>query len=106
MKFMKKLPALLLITALCVGVLTTAVVYAENQPLSFKGTVKHINLEGGFWGIITEDGKHYDPVNLAEEFKQEGLLVQVEAVDKDRVGIHMWGTIIEITAISKVDNPK
>jgi hypothetical protein len=90
-------------TVVCLVVLSVGIVSAETQPLSFKGTVNYINLEGGFWGIVSDDGRHYDPINLAEEFQQEGLRVQVEAVVKNCVGIHMWGTIIEITAINKVE---
>ncbi|MDR3562144.1 MAG: hypothetical protein P4N59_12010 [Negativicutes bacterium] len=106
MKLPKKSTTLILIVMLCLIVLTAGVAFAETQPLSFEGTVKYIALEGGFWGIVSKDGKNYDPINLAEEFKQDGLPVKVEAVAKDRVGIHMWGTIIEITAISKLENSK
>ena len=73
-----------------------------TQTLTFWGTVKYINLESGFWGIVSDDGKNYDPINLAEEFRREGKRVQVKAVPKDRVNIHMWGTIIEITTITKM----
>lgn len=76
------------------------------QSLNFEGTVKYINLEGGFWGIVSDDGKNYDPINLAEEFRREGLRVQVKAVPKNRASIHMWGTVIEITAITKVIDQK
>ena len=74
----------------------------KPQLLRFKGTVRYIDLEGGFWGIVSDDGKHYDPSNLAQEYQQEGLRVAVEAVVLNRVGIHMWGTIIEIKAITKI----
>ena len=70
--------------------------------LHFKGTVRYIDLEGGFWGIVSDDGKHYDPINLATEYQQEGLRVAVEAVVSNRVGIRMWGTIVEIKAITKI----
>src|SRR5664280_2940728 len=101
MKLSKKTIILTLIAVLCLTSFTVGIVSAQS--LSFQGTVKYINLEGGFWGILSEEGKNYDPINLAEEFKQEGQRVQVKAVVKDRVGIHMWGTIIEVTAISKVE---
>jgi len=71
--------------------------------LKFNGTVKFVTLEGGFWGIVADDGKQYDPANLAPEFKQDGLQVQVEAVIKhDVASIHMWGTIIEIIKMSRI----
>lgn len=104
MKLSRKTIVLTLIVVFCLASSTLGIVSAQS--VNFQGTVKYINLEGGFWGIVSEEGKNYDPINLAEEFKHEGQRVQVEAVVKDRVGIHMWGTIIEVTAIRKVENSK
>lgn len=71
--------------------------------VSETGTVKYINLEGGFYGIITDDGKQYDPVNLSQEFNEDGLRIRFEAkVRNDMASIHMWGTLIEITRIEKL----
>jgi len=104
MKRTKKVVAMTLFALLCLSIFTATIVAAE--PLNFTGTVKYITIEGGFWGIISDDGKNYDPRNLPAEFKQEGLRVQVEAVVKDGFSIHMWGTIIDVTAVSKADNTK
>lgn len=104
MTLSRKTIILTLITVVCLAIFTVGIISSQTKPLSFKGTVKYVNIEGGFWGIVSDDGKHYEPLNLAEEFKHEGLHVQNEAVVKDRVGTHMWGTIIEITAINKVEN--
>lgn len=40
------------------------------------GKIQKINLEGGFFGIIGDDGQKYDPVNLADEFRKDGLAVK------------------------------
>jgi hypothetical protein len=96
--------ALTLIGVICLLVLTAGMAAAE--PVSFIGTVTYVTVEGGFWGIVADDGKNYDPRNLPTDFKQEGLKVQVEAITKDMMSIHMWGTIIDITNIRKTDNPK
>jgi len=106
MKRMKKAVIMNLIAVMCLLAFTTCASCASTQSLSFRGNVTYVNLEGGFWGIISDDGKHYDPISLAEEFRQEGLLVQVEAVTTNRGGIHMWGTMIEITAIKKICDQK
>jgi hypothetical protein len=103
MNLSKKL--IVLTAVVCLAIFIASIVSAQTQTLSFQGTVKYLNLEGGFWGIVSEDGKNYDPLNLAAEFQQEGLSIQVKAVVKDdMVSIHMWGTIIQITAITKVAN--
>lgn len=40
----------------------------KQDIISETGTVKYIDLEGGFFGIIGDSGKNYDPINLSEEF--------------------------------------
>jgi hypothetical protein len=73
--------------------------------VSGTGTVKFIDLEGGFYGIIGDDGSKYDPINLGLQFKEDGLRIRFEAnVRKDVAGIHMWGTIVDITKIEKLES--
>lgn len=68
-----------------------------------KGTVVYLNLEGGFYGIIGDNGKHYDPQNLADEFKKDSLRVSFEyKVSENQTSIHMWGELIEIVKIVKL----
>ena len=67
------------------------------------GTVRHIDLEGGFYGIEADDGTKLDPVNLPEEFRQDGMRVRVRVEElKDRVSIHMWGKIVRIVEIKRL----
>ncbi len=75
----------------------------KDKPVtvSFTGKVTHLDLEGGFWGIVADDGTKYDPKNLEADYQHEGLRVQVEATIQDGVSTHMWGKIIQITKISK-----
>ncbi len=64
------------------------------------GTIVFLSFEGGFYGIRSDDGKSYDPINLPAEFRKEGLRVRFEARElKDRASFHMWGIIIEIVHI-------
>lgn len=72
------------------------------ETLEISGTVVHKNLEGGFFIIEGDDGRIYDPINLPETFKKDGLKVTVNAkVRNDVGGIHMVGDIIEIVHISE-----
>lgn len=76
----------------------------KQDIISENGTVKYIDLEGGFYGIIGDSGKNYDPINLSEEFQKDNLRVSFDAkIREDMVSIHMWGTIIEIVRIEKLD---
>lgn len=72
-----------------------------DSDLTIEGKVTYVNIEGGFWAI--EDGEEtYEPVNLSEDFKQEGLKVTVHAdIEKDKVSFRMVGPIIKITSISE-----
>ena len=66
------------------------------------GTVTYVDLEGGFFGILSETGEHFDPINLPEAFQKDGLKVRFWYEEqKSAVGIHMWGRIIKIQKIEK-----
>jgi hypothetical protein len=66
------------------------------------GTVRFISLEGGFYGIVADDGTRYEPVNLKEEFRVDGLRVRFTAKPAmDQVSFQMWGLRIEILTIER-----
>jgi len=89
------------VIALCLLFMTGG---SKADNISFSGTIRYIDLEGSFWGIIATDGTHYEPTNLSDDYKHDGLAVQVVAVTKDLYNIHMWGKIIEIISISRIEN--
>lgn len=65
--------------------------------MKIKGIVKHISLETGFWGIESEDGKKYIPVNMPEQLKKVGRKVEVEADPvRNMSGMHMWGEYVKV----------
>jgi hypothetical protein len=67
------------------------------------GTVTWVPLEGGFYGIIGEDGTQYDPLNLPEEYSVDGYRIGFTAVEEQNwASIHMWGTIITITGTTPI----
>jgi hypothetical protein len=73
---------------------------AVNGTFSFEGRIVFNDLEGGFYGIVTDSGKRYDPQNLPADMRQEGLKVKGRArLLKDMMSFHMWGTLIEIVTI-------
>ena len=72
--------------------------------ISGKGTVKFLDLEGGFYGIISDNGENYDPINLGKEFQVDGLRVRFDAKKRENLtSFHMWGTIIEIINIERIE---
>ncbi|MCP1662299.1 MAG: DUF333 domain-containing protein [Methanocalculus sp. MSAO_Arc1] len=70
-----------------------------------SGVVTYIDLEGGFYGIITGDDTRYLPVNLADEFSKDGLPVTFTATKEDVMTIQMWGTPVQIITMEEKDEP-
>ncbi|WP_256870978.1 hypothetical protein [Shewanella sp. Scap07] len=66
-----------------------------------QGTVRYLNLEGGFWGIITDDGRKILPENLPSEHRKDGLRLSFSSKEvKGMMTIQQWGTL------STLDNIK
>ena len=64
-----------------------------------EGTVNRMNLAGSCWQITADSGEEYDPVDLAPEYKLDGLRVSfVLEVLTETADVCMLG--IETTVIS------
>ena len=76
----------------------------ENEEgIKITGTVAFLSFEGGFYGIIGDDGKHYDPTNMSQEFQKDGLRVRFEAkTPQGMASYHQWGTLVELITIHKL----
>lgn len=63
------------------------------------GQVQYVALEGGFYGIISEDGQQYFPVNMPQQYKAHGTRVRCTLVVlKDAATLAMWGIPVRITS--------
>lgn len=73
-----------------------------KNTLEFTGKVVKVNLEGGFCGLVADDGRHFEPINLPKEFCQDGLPVKVtgDLVTKG-VSVRMWGFQLHIDHIER-----
>jgi len=70
---------------------------------SFTATVKYMNLEGGFFGLVSKEGKHWLPMNLKKEFQQHGAIIKVTgSALNDVMTIQQWGTPFSITHIELI----
>jgi inhibitor of cysteine peptidase len=74
-----------------------------RRPWVMAGTVTFVDLEGGFYGIIGDDGTRYYPLQLDEQYKVDGLRVAFafEPV-KDIATIQMWGEPVNLTFIEQI----
>jgi len=80
---------------------------AQPSPKTFHltGQVYYGTMEGGFYGIIGDDGVKYQPTNLPRKFKKEGLSLTFDITIKDSmVSAFQWGTIVELANVSEIKN--
>ena len=74
-----------------------------NDYVHGTGTIQYNDFEGGFYGIVGDDGEHYDPINLPSEFEEDGLQVEFTLkILENMSSFHMWGTVVEIIKIEKL----
>jgi len=83
----------------------------EVQPkIKTKGTwqqvtVKYLNFEGGFYGLVSEKGAKLLPMNLPTKYKIEGTILRVKGQSiNNMMTIQQWGTpfkVIDIELIKK-----
>jgi hypothetical protein len=67
------------------------------------GTVRHLDFEGGFWGIVADDSTRYDPGTLDSRFQVDGLRVRYDArVNAGQMSIRQWGTLVTIERIDRL----
>jgi hypothetical protein len=76
-------------------VVSSTVIYSrfikENDNM-ITGVVKYFDIEGGFYGIISDEGKNYFPINLSSEYKVDGLKIRFNYKEvKDYVNIYIYG---------------
>lgn len=71
--------------------------------ISGTGTVSYVDLEGGFYGIMGDDGTQYQPINLAANMQEDGLRLNFSGqVIEDYVDMYMWGVPLEIEEASVI----
>lgn len=70
--------------------------------MHIEGTIRHLDLEGGVWVLEGDDGTTWNPTNLPEGFRTEGLEVEAEArIQEDAMSMAMVGPLIEIVRIRR-----
>jgi hypothetical protein len=68
-----------------------------------EGTIVWVQMEGGFWGIEAANGHEYEPVNLPQEFMENGLNVAFTGqVLQDWGSITQWGSVLEVHTMQRL----
>lgn len=69
----------------------------------YKGTIKFMSFEGGFYGIVTDNNLKFLPTNLTEKYRQNGAIVEFSGDEiKDIITFQQWGIPFEINEISLI----
>lgn len=72
----------------------------SGDVVRITGTVHRLEVEGGVWVIRNAQGTQFNPINLPDAFKKEGLAVEAEARRRDDMAsIGMVGPIVELWRI-------
>ena len=68
-----------------------------------KGEVRFFDFEGGFYGLIAENGDKLLPMNLHKDFRQHGAIIEFQGhLIKDMMTIQQWGQVFEITQVKLI----
>ena len=67
-----------------------------------QGQLVFMQLEGGFYGIISATGEKLLPLNLSEVYYQAGAKIRFKAEQANVETIQQWGTPVTIVAIELI----
>ena len=74
-----------------------------SEWVNATGTLRWMDLEGGFWGIEGDDGRKFTLTgDVCDDLAQDGLRVHFEGRTRpDMGGIHMWGEYLDLGSIAR-----
>jgi hypothetical protein len=65
-------------------------------------TVEFLNVEGGCWSLLASGGVRYEPVNLGQQYREDGLQVTATVRLLEDVGsVCQVGETVEIERIRR-----
>lgn len=68
-----------------------------------EGTVQYIEVEGGFFGIVTKNGGKFLPMNMDKSAQKHGSIIKFKGVVlKDMHTIQQWGTPIKLSEVKVI----
>jgi hypothetical protein len=72
----------------------------NGKPTQISGQVVFRDKDGGFYGILTDNGAQLEPINLDSRYKSDGARVTIQGkLDSSRLGTHSWGNPVEIFSV-------
>lgn len=67
------------------------------------GQIVWVDLEGGAWGMVADDGGKYLPLGLPASFQEDGLRVRFRGRISDyQIGYIGWGWYLDLLGIERI----
>lgn len=67
------------------------------------GKLQFINLEGGFYGFIGDNGERLLPLGLDKKYRQHGAEIKILGyIDKDIMTIQQWGQPFKVLKVEMI----
>jgi len=68
--------------------------------MKITGTIVFLDIEGGFWGILGDDGRKYRPIDkLPASARVKGKKVEAEIEPVNVVSFAMWGENVLVRSV-------
>lgn len=71
----------------------------EKTLVAGRAMVAEIDWNGSFFGLLSEEGGQYRPLNLADDFQRDGLVVLFSGYVFEQTDPRSWGVPFEIIEI-------
>ena len=79
----------------------------QEKPMRITGTMVYKEFEGGFFGFISADGKKYTLSGLDNQYKQNGLIIEVEMTKiEGAMTITQFGDLMQVHSVNIIDDSK
>ena len=78
-------------------------VAAKQEQVWQSVTVKYLDFEGGFFGLVAKGGEKLLPMNLAKKYQVDGSTLKVRGhIIEGMMTIQQWGTAFEVTDVELI----
>ena len=68
--------------------------------MEISGKVVYIDLSGGFWGLLSDTGEKFTPIEgVPGRFQKDGLKIRATLEPSNLFSIYMWGQNVIIKEI-------
>ncbi|MFT6990910.1 MAG: hypothetical protein ACJASL_002894 [Paraglaciecola sp.] len=78
-----------------------------SQKMTLTGQIIYKQVEGGFYGFVTNNGDKYMPSGLKSEYLQNGLIVELKVeLMPDMLTFQQFGDVVKVLEVKVLDTSK